>query len=110
MDCEEKKVEYQFQGKKGSSSLEKLLLKAFQFVSDYFNKTRGKLQFGAKVQSWFSKVEADIKDYKCKALHELIGLIAAYQPADLVGYKDEFEEDGDSADEDLPEDESEEED
>ena len=108
MDYMEKEVQYKYDSREGKTTVEKLLLKAFDFISNHFRETRAKLQYGVKVQTWLSNIEKDLFQYKTKSLHELVSMISLYEPASLKGYKDDGEdgEDHDSAEGESSEEES----
>jgi hypothetical protein len=97
MDCEEKKVDYEYQGRKGSISVEKFLLKGPEFLDAFHTKIRKMILFGAKIQQWIQQVDDALRNYKHKPLQELIALVDAFEPASLKGYV-EPEEDGEDED------------
>lgn len=100
MDCEGKTIEYQYQGRSGSITVEKFLLKGGEFFDAFFVKVRKKVLYGSKVQAWIQQIDHALGDYKLKPLQELVAMIDAFEPVSLKGYVDqdvENEEDPDEA-------------
>ena len=97
MDDEEKTIQYSFQDRSGTISLEKFLLLGPEFLDVFFSGVRKKIMFGAKVQSWLQTVEHAISDYKLKPLHELVAMVASFKPVSMRGYKEDAEDAADGS-------------
>ena len=100
LDVNHTTVSWKFQGKSGTISLQELQTKTAPFFCSYFVSVRKRVVFGAKIQGWLADIEAALKQYSSKKMHELVAMIALSKLIDSKGYMEQDDEEGEGEGED----------
>lgn len=92
LDLDGKKVSWSFGSENGSIARDDLITKTPHFLDSYFVEVRRRVDFGARCQGWFEKIEKQI--YKFKLLQELVYLVSVSELSKSKGLE-KGEQDGD---------------
>lgn len=95
VDLDDKICTFTYNGQTGTILKEELLTKTPVFFDHYFLQVKKKVEFGAKVQGWLSRIETKMaNDYRFKDLHELVSLIANSEFTETTGFVQDDESSG----------------
>ncbi len=96
LDLDQKMVSWSYGSETGKIAREELITKTPHFLDSYFVEVRCRVDFGARCQSWFQKIEKQMsQDYKFKLLQELVYLVSVSQLSKTKGLEKEGEQEGD---------------